>query len=116
LTANHISALLEEGVPYLVLGATLLFPNFLPFPRDVEQDGKGEWLEVVEETEPSAFQLQADQGGDVDVVTKSTVGVSEGPILAIHKAGVGGTPLSSLLVCPIRTGGDEGGRGAATNP
>jgi len=44
------------------------------------------------------------------------VSVPESLILTVHKAGVGGTPLSRLLVCAIRAGGDEGRRGAATHP
>ena len=84
LPTNDISALLEKRIPNLILVATLLLPDFVPFSGDVEQYSKGERLEVVEETEPATFQFQADQGGDVDVVTKSTVSVSECLILAVH--------------------------------
>ena len=94
----------------------LLLPNLLPLPGDVKEDGKGERLEVVEETEPSTFQLQANQRRDVNIVTKSTVGVPEGLILTVHKSSVGSTTLSSLIVSPIRTRGDNFGGGTTSDP
>ena len=88
LTTNHVPALLEEGVPHLLNAAKLLLPNLLSLPRDVKEDGKGERLEVVEEAKPAPFQLQANQGRDIDAVTKSTVSVPESLILTVDKPGV----------------------------
>ena len=112
LPAHNVPALLEERVPHLVLLALLLLPHLLALARDVEEDGERERLEVVEEAEPPPFQLQADQGGDVDAVAERTVGVPEGSVLAVDEAGVGGAPLGSLLGRTRRAGGDEG-RGRA---
>ena len=88
LAANHVPALLEEGVPHLLNAAKLLLPDLLSLPRDVKEDGKGERLEVVEEAKPAPFQLQANQGRDIDAVTKSTVSVPESLILTVDKPGV----------------------------